>query len=216
MARQQAMAQINAAIQQAAQQPKQDNDMGHVVKPHAAIDPAVVTGVPGAKGSQQYQQDKADKAKQLTSEQEDILKHQEELLGEEQAEEERKKQEALNARSAFVKTAEDVARNGSRILKQADLRIGNIPHPGSILFPLVILLFFFFLLIQIGPYTRLGWFWQVITGNAQISDTLQNGPLLRNGEMSPGQSGDTGRPNWWQTVDIPNPFSANGMTGSPY
>ena len=46
--------------------------------------------------------------------------------------------------------------------------LARIPTPTSLLFPLVILLVFFFLLIPVNGQTRAVWLWLVLTGNARI------------------------------------------------
>ena len=45
----------------------------------------------------------------------------------------------------------------------------NIPTPGSLVFPLIILLVFFFLLVPVNGHTRIVWLWLVLTGNAEVS-----------------------------------------------
>lgn len=212
MARQDAMATIDAALL-AAQQAPAPGAPSPDVQPHLALDvPELSAGQVRFLEQKRKDEEAAGKQKAaLTKEQEAILKAQEKLLGEEEAARLREEQEALNARSALRKSAEQAVRNSQQIVKQVDTRIGSIPQPGSIVLPLVILLFLFFILIQIGGYSRLAWFWAVITHNAQVMTVQQQFVGPGGGEIGPGQSGDTGLPPLSIT-----PLSRNGVYGGPY
>lgn len=134
-------------------------------------------------------QQKEEERRKLTKEQEAILKHQEQLLGKEEAKRLRKEQEDRNARSKLRADVERGLDSGKDILHGADTRIGGIPQPGSILFPLILLLLFFFILIQVGGYSRLGWLWLVLTGNAYVqsghSQASVGIPVAGTGEGNP-------------------------------
>lgn len=54
------------------------------------------------------------------------------------------------------------------LLRGASVQLEKLPDPGGIIFPLMILLLFFLILIPINGHTRLTWIWLVLTGNAQI------------------------------------------------
>lgn len=112
---------------------------------------------------------KAPPPPKLTKDQEAILKAQEKLLGKEEAARLRKEQEDQAAKSKFLKASESTLKNAGKIVHGADARIGSVPTPGSIAFPLILLLLFFFILIQVAGYSRLGWLWLVLTGNARMS-----------------------------------------------
>lgn len=49
--------------------------------------------------------------------------------------------------------------------------IERAPQPGSILFPLILVLILFFILIPVNGHTRLVWIWLTLTGNASFSGT---------------------------------------------
>lgn len=58
--------------------------------------------------------------------------------------------------------------NVSRIFRNVGEKIAGFPSPGSLAFPIVVLLIFFMILIRINGHSRMEWLWLVITGNAQI------------------------------------------------
>jgi hypothetical protein len=155
------MATIDAAI--LAAQPKDATPSEQIMAPGATL--------PITQATQKQETPK------LTPEQEDILKAQEKLLGEEEAKRLREEQEQEAAKSQVVKSGEKAVKSAGKIIHGADVRIGNIPQPGSIAFPLTLLLLCFFILIQVNGFSRLGWLWMVITRNAAVS-TTQTVPSL--------------------------------------
>lgn len=199
MARDAAMATIDAALL-AAQQPKQDESNNQ------ALPRPGPTDMPGVPPTEERKP-----APPLTKEQQEILEAQKKLLGEEEAKRLREEQEQLNARSALRKSAEATLKNSQKVIKQVDTRIGSIPQPGSILLPLVLLLLFFFILIQVGGYNRLTWLGLAILGRAQVTDTQQSFLGPGSGELPPSQTGDTGLPPLSITT-----ASKNGVYGGPY
>lgn len=50
----------------------------------------------------------------------------------------------------------------------------DIPTPGSLIFPLIILLVFFFLLVPVNGHTRIVWIWLVLTGNAEVAGSQES------------------------------------------
>lgn len=160
-----AMATIDAAIL-AAQQKQETPDAEKLTTPGSTL-PII----------KKQQADKPDKPK-LTTEQEEILAAQEKLLGEQEAQRLREEQEREAAKSGFVKGAEKTLKNAQGIVHGADVRIGSVPTPGNIAFPLILLLLFFFILIQVNGSSRLGHLWRVIVGAERIgpTDLTQSGP----------------------------------------
>lgn len=116
-----------------------------------------------------------------------IRKAQEELLGKENAErlrEEQRKQE--ERKRTLLGIAEGIADSGRESGGRIAGRLAQLPTPGSLWFPLALLLLFFFILILYNGHTRLQWLWLVLTGNASFN-------LGGQGQLTPQQSGDVGR-----------------------
>ncbi len=160
-----AMATINASIAAAQAPPPIEDNTNQAGKALDDLAPP-----PSAATKEQKEEAAAREAarSRLTKEQEDILKAQEKLLGKEEADRLRREQEEHAAKSALVKNAELTVKNAKGIIHGADVGIGSLPQPGSIIFPLVVLLLFFFILIKVGAYSRLQWLWLVLTNNAQV------------------------------------------------
>jgi len=155
---------------------------------------------------------------QLSDEQEAILAAQEKLLGKQEADKLRQEQEREAAKSQALKAAESALKSGQQIVHGADVRIGSIPQPGSIIFPLVMLLICFFILLAVNGNSRLAWLWLVVTGNAYVSDTAQQQPATT-------QTGQGGGSRQQSVIAAASPtlvaaalagaqrYSSNGMTG---
>ncbi len=108
--------------------------------------------------------------KKEAAEQAKIRKAREDLLGKEEADrlaEEEAKQAAHEA--TLMGIAEKLANAGKSTANNASVKIGAIPTPGNVGFPLVLLAIFFFILITYNGNTRLQWLWLVLTNNAYIS-----------------------------------------------
>lgn len=58
--------------------------------------------------------------------------------------------------------------NWQNLWRGAQVRFEHLPEPGGIVFPLIILVLFFLILIPINGHTRLTWLWLVLTGNASV------------------------------------------------
>lgn len=209
--RQAALAKINAAILAANEQEKPAlnayQDTGLLAPPPSLATPAqkeeAKAQIAAQAANDRYQEEQKSK---LSKEQEAILKAQEKLLGEEEAKRLREEQEQQAARSQLVKGAERTLKNAQGIVHGADVRIGSVPQPGGIAVPLILLLLFFFILIQVNGSSRLGHLWRVITGAERLGnvDLTVTGP-------GPG-SVDTGRP----TVNEPtesHPATTTGQGG---
>jgi len=73
--------------------------------------------------------------------------------------------------------------------------LARVTTPGTIFLPVAVLLVFFFLLLPINGYTRAGWLWLALTGNANISGYIPNGAsgdFGSTGGTPGGASGDFG------------------------
>ena len=87
----------------------------------------------------------------------------------------------------------------SDLWKSTQSALGNIPTYGSILFPLSILLVFFFLLLPVNGHTRAVWLWLVITGQASIAPV---------GGVA---SGDFGTPSTAPATDTTQPTNVGNF-----
>lgn len=127
----------------------------------------------------------AKKHPQLAREEAKVRKAQEELLGKENAKRLLEEQRKEAARKKTLQgIAQDVVGNIQESGGKVSGRLAKVPTPGSLWFPLALLLIFFFILITYGGNTRLQWAWLVLTNNAGFN-------LGGQGQVSPQQSGDT-------------------------
>ena len=154
----------------------------------------------------------------LTHKQEDILAAQEKLLGSEEAERLRQEQEQEASKSRFVKTSERAIKKSGELVHGADVRIGALPQPGSIVFPLVVLLLLFFILIQVGGYSRIQWLWLVLSGQAQVGTALMTVPTEGAPEGNPSPfnpggnlTGGAGGSDLLSNLQVRPFLPANGM-----
>ncbi len=122
---------------------------------------------------EQKKQKAADEKQKAADEK--LRKAKEDMLGKEQAEALRKAQEEEEERQkTLTGTLEKFLASGKQKSDGVSAKIASLPTPGNIAVPLVVLLVFFFILIQYGNNTRLQWLWLVLTNNAYISASLQN------------------------------------------
>lgn len=172
--RQRSLAVIQAAIASAKAPPDEVSEQADTEAAGGLISPEIAPP-PSAATKEQKEEAKAriEADRELSKRQEDILKAQEKLLGKEEADRLRKEQEAEAAKSAALKAGEKAIKTSGKIVHGADVRIGSIPQPGSIVFPLVVLLLLFFLIVPVNGQTRLGWLWAVLTGNAYVGDPVR-------------------------------------------
>jgi len=126
----------------------------------------------------------------------EIDKAQANLLGEEEA--------------RRIKAEEEAEAN------KADMSIGNVPTPGSIAFPLILLLLLFFILIQIGGYSRLGWLWLVLTGNAAVGSTKNTAPDTNPTQEPVNVSSIAVAPSSLSPLVAHSIWTGSGMTGVPF
>ena len=214
-----AMATINAAILQSQQAPEEQKP---ITKDTPALD--ALTGLTPeelrvAKAAELAQeQDKVRGRELLTQKQNAILDAQKKLLGEEEAARLRKEQEQEAAKSQFVKSGEAAIKSARGIVHGADVRLGSLPQPGSIVFPLVLLLLLFFILIQVGGYSRIQWLWLVLSGQAQVGTALMTvtpeGPPENNpSPFNPGGNltGGAGGSDLFSNLQVRPFLPPNGM-----
>ncbi len=164
-------------------------------------------------------------AKKLSKDQEAILKQQEALLGKEAADKLRAEQLQEANKAKAIKAGQKALKNAGNVVHGADVKIGAIATPGSILTPLVLLLLFFFVLVQINGYTRIQWFWQVITGASRVGTTAATPAVTSvggpGGTVTVGQGGEQpfspGVESAWFASDGTTSFTnPNGVYGSPF
>ncbi len=102
-----------------------------------------------------------------TAEEKKVREAQEKLLGKENADRLREEQRKEAARRrTLIGIAEGVADATRESGGKVSTRLAALPTPGSLWFPLALLLLFFFILITYGGNTRLQWLWLVLTNNA--------------------------------------------------
>jgi hypothetical protein len=155
------MATIDAALETPSASGTPETDTPEADAPHAA--PGVDAPTPLSDVA---------KKKGLTADEKrayDVERQQKkDLLSEEEAEAERQRQQAEAERSTFEKLADTTTSALGKVWRGTSARLESIPTPGSILFPLIVLLVFFFLLLPVNGHTRLVWFWLCLAGNADI------------------------------------------------
>lgn len=101
------------------------------------------------------------------------------------------------------------------ILKDVGVRLENVPTPGSITLPLILLLVFFFLIVPVNGSTRFTWLWLVLSGDAGTSGSQGNisGPANNSsGSNVPGSSGAAGGGTSGANA-FPIPSTTSTMTG---
>lgn len=71
-------------------------------------------------------------------------------------------------------------RSAGQTLNSVQNGLGNVPMPGGIAVPLIVLTVFLMLLVKINGHTRLEWLWLVVTKNAQVQNagTGGGGPMM--------------------------------------
>ena len=148
----------------------------------------------------------------LSADEEKIRQAQDNMLGQEEAEKQRREQAEIAAKEAtLLGVATAYMKSAKRGADKANIRIGDIPKPTGIGVPLVMLLIFFFALITFAGKSRLQWLWYVLTNNAYVtaSQSLATGIVAPTVPTIPTGSGPSA---------LFNPFNsrASGMGGNPY
>lgn len=88
---------------------------------------------------------------------------------------------------AALSTMQQAINSARGIIRNAGVRLENIPTPGSIALPLILLLVFFFFLVPVNGHTRFTWLWLVISGDAS---TAIGGNVSSGVESRPNTSGN--------------------------
>lgn len=144
-------------------EPKQESGPGSVLPSASGAPPAL----PGA--TPDYDT-KAPPPPPESARERAIRKAQEDLLGKEEAEKLRREQRKQEERKrTLIGIAEGLANSGRESGGRLASRLAALPTPGSLWFPLVLLILFFFILITYNEHTRLQWLWLVLTGNASFN-----------------------------------------------
>ena len=180
MARTESMAAIDAALSGQQNLAGPEGSPGGtdepIAEPHAAPGVAAPAPVTGALTADQKRA--IDVARQERRDQEAAAKGQ---LREQQAQFASQQQEEQQARGAFTRAALGTVAAARRIGRATAIRVESLPDPGGIVFPLLVLLVFFFLLIPVNGHTRAMWLWLVLTGNASIGQgsgaSVSGGPV---------------------------------------
>jgi len=168
--RQQSMATIDTVLQQ-AQATKLQTAADDTLTP-----PTIDDAVPGKPEEKEQKAPPPPKAPPESAYEKKVREAYEKLVTEEEARKHQEEVERERNKSAFQKNAEGALSSGKRIWKGTNLKIGNIPTPGSIVVPLVLLIVVFFILVQVNGFSRLGWLWLVVSGQAQVTTSDQSGP----------------------------------------
>ena len=153
--RAESMATIDAALQEpeALEIDSADDTEPSIAAPHAAPGVDAPTPLTGGKPTLTADEKRAWDAARTEQEREAA----------------RQLQEQKAQQSAYDQLAGTTRRAWGNVIKGTQVRLESLPTPGSIMFPLVVLLIFFFLLIPVNGHTRLVWFWLVLSGNAEIA-----------------------------------------------
>jgi hypothetical protein len=153
-----------------------------------ALDPASAVNVPEiSEGQARFLKEQRERQRDLDKKQAAIEKAQADLLGEEEAQKLREQEAAEANKAATVRAAETTIKQAQQIVRRADVSIGRLPTPGSIVVPLILLLLLFFVLIQINGNSRLAWLWLALTGNARIAGSSSTAATAT--ATSPGSTG---------------------------
>lgn len=149
-----------------------------------------------------------------------IREAQEELLGKEEAERLAKEEAERQAKEAtLLGQANKLLNSGKQTASKTGNWLGNVPTPGDLTVPLIILGVLFLLLVTYNGQTRFQWLWLVLTGNANVVTTLPGtgeGPPAKTKTPPAGQSSGKGPPPpafQFDALALPA-FSINGTYGS--
>lgn len=175
MARQEAMATIDAALSSApVTSSAAASSEGATVPIAPGIDvTSPVTDSVGEKGEKKKSESAVEK------EQQKLLKEQERLLAEQEQEEQANSDAFRTSASATVDALK-------RIATGASVTLGRLPAPGGLIVPLAVLFVFFFLLLPVNGHTRFSWLGLVLSGNARVSATPPGGGTTIGGASGGG------------------------------
>lgn len=154
--------------------------------------------------------------KQRIQAEKDIEKAQEKLLGKEEADRLKAEKEAEERQAAIVQAAKGAYESSKQVVKSADVSLGKLPTPGQVVFPLIILLVLFLIIVQVAGHSRLEWLWMVITGQAFVSGDpsqfqggTQTNTSLATPQVQPTQED-------YPPMVLRPLASPNGVYGSPF
>ena len=126
--------------------------------------------VPAAGGSLAKPTLTADEKRAVDAARDDRRDREQQRLQAEKLEQQQEQQEQSRLEQALAQ----IRGNIGKVWDGTKGKLESLPTPGSLLFPLIILLVFFLLLIPVNGHTRLVWIWLVLTGNAEISGSNPN------------------------------------------
>lgn len=141
--------------------------------------------------------------KKAQADQKKIDKAQADMLGKEEADRlKEEEQKRIEREKTLIGLADKALQASKGAASGAGIRIANMPTPGDITFPLILLVLFFFILITYAGHTRIQWLWLTLTGNAYVTD--QTAGAIAGGPSSP------------MVAALPVVTTGNGMYGSPF
>lgn len=109
-------------------------------------------------------------------------------------------------RSAVEERTDAAALRLRQVVNYGKFRLEGLSMPGGLFLPITLLFVFFLALLPIGGHTRLGWLWEVMTGNAALNQAEDlNAPPV----PMPGPGGLTSPGGPSQTI-TPQPSPPDG------
>lgn len=157
---------------------------------------------------------------QRSPEEQAIAEQQRKILGDEEAERLEKEEAERQAKEAtLLGQANKLLNSGKQTATKTGNWLGNVPTPGDLTVPLIILGILFLLLVTYNGQTRFQWLWLVLTGNANVVTTLPGtgeGPPAKTKTPPAEQSSGKGPPPPAFNFDVLAlpAYSINGTYGS--
>lgn len=191
MARQASMATISAALQNASLAMPNSTSPDDT-SPDVSIAPGLSTDAPLTElTADQKRAFDANRQREIDqkAEQEKLLRDQDAATRQQLATEKAEQ-------DAFKASAKATVQGAKNIVRSTGTTLGNLPQPGSIVLPLVVLIVFFLLLLPVNGHTRFVWLWMVLSGNAVIGQSSPNSggsttPAPDSGGTGTGSTGGT-------------------------
>lgn len=151
------------------------------------------------------EEDLTPEQKKARKEQEKIDKAQQDMLGKEEADRlKEEEQKRIEREKTLIGLADKALQASKGAASSAGVKIANMPTPGDITFPLILLVLFFFILITYAGHTRLQWLWLTLTDNAYVTTNTHGSVASFGGPSSP------------VVAELPAITTGNGMYGSPF
>lgn len=122
------------------------------------------------------------------------------------------KLEQEQQKSALEEKTDQAAARFQQVVNYSKFRLEGVAMPGGLFLPIALLLIFFLALLPIGGNTRLQWLWQVITGNAELSQMDIAG--LVGVDVGPGNLSNPGSPGASGPVQVVTPAPPASGPGS--